>query len=128
MSFLPDSIGSLFSPFLVDTFLEDDLRLLPRRSTQTKTDSPTIWYTVTIIFLSAFLFVAIISIYDVFRKIINNHYAYIALTDSNSHNTPDQISRNLIANENELKANAIFSLFTIIIGIIFWIIILNIKT
>lgn len=76
-------------------------------------------YTILIVVMSAIIFVTVIGIYDVIRGGINNYFADIALTDPNSHNSPDDIERTNIANTNALWASMVFAGVAIILAIIF---------
>jgi len=75
-------------------------------------------YTILIVIISAIIFVTVIAIYDVIRSIIDNHYAHLALIDKNSHNTPEDIERTQIANENALWAHIVFASICIVSAII----------
>ena len=83
-----------------------------------------IHYTLIIILISAIIFVTVISIYDVFRNIINNYFAKLALIDPQANNRKEEIQRTIIANEDAFKSSVVFSLFCIITGlIIIWILV-----
>jgi ABC-type Fe3+ transport system permease subunit len=118
--------------FLSDNRLDtsDDIRLETRDLYGRKIHSPSenkytkIKYTIVIVILSAIIFVTVIAIYDVLRNAINNYYANIALNDTNSHNTPEDIQRTTIANENALWSSMIFATVCIITAIILILIII----
>jgi len=73
---------------------------------------------VIVIFITVIIFVAIISIYDVFRSHIINFHARQALLDPKSKNTKDDIEKTLIANQSIHEANISFSILAIIFAII----------
>lgn len=75
-------------------------------------------YTIIIIIISAIIFVTIISIYDVFRSLIKNYYAKMALNNPQSDNNIEDINRTIIANRDELIAYTTFSILCIITSII----------
>lgn len=75
-------------------------------------------YTILIVIISAIIFVTVIAIYDIIRALINNHYAELALTDPNSHNTPEDIQRTEIANTNSLLASIVFASVCVISAVI----------
>ena len=75
-------------------------------------------YTIVIVIISAIIFVAMISIYDIFRNSINNVYARKALINPDSGNRPQDISATLIANRNALISSGIFCLICIMIAIV----------
>jgi hypothetical protein len=73
-------------------------------------------HTIIIIFISAIIFVTVISMYDVARNIINYYYAKKVLTDKTIHNDPKNILNTLTVNKNKLNSSVIFSLFCILTG------------
>ena len=75
-------------------------------------------YTILIVIISAILFVTVVAIYDVLRNVINIYYANLALTDPNSHNTPEDIERTTIANQNSLWSSMLFAAICIISAIV----------
>lgn len=75
-------------------------------------------YTIIVIFISAIIFVTIVSIYDVIRTIIKNYYAKIALEDPISNNKQEDIDRTIVSNYDALKSSFFFSLFCLVTGII----------
>jgi|SRR6516164_2747274 hypothetical protein len=74
---------------------------------------------ISIIILSAILFVTIVALYDVIRVLITNYYASIALLDPKSHNTLKDIDKTIVANNDRLQATFIFALICLIIALIF---------
>lgn len=80
-------------------------------------------YTILIIIISGLIFVTIITIYAL--MMINNYYATIGLDDPNSHNTPKDIERTKIANQNGLWSSMVFVSVCIISGFILIVIILH---
>jgi ABC-type Fe3+ transport system permease subunit len=74
---------------------------------------------ITIIVLSAILFITIVAFYDIIKVMVNNYWANIALNDINSNNTPEEIQRSLVANADRLQATFIFALICLIIAFIF---------
>lgn len=75
-------------------------------------------YTIIIIIVSAIIFVTIVSIYDIFRNLINNYYAQITLEEPNSGNSETEIKSTLIANKYSLISSLFFAIFCIITSII----------
>lgn len=65
--------------------------------------------------ISGVVFLTILSIYEVFRNYISNHYAKIALIDPCSKNSKDTIHRTLIANYQRLRASIVFAIFCVIV-------------
>lgn len=110
--------GKFIDPYRSDvkSFSERDLE--DRRIHDTRSRLQPITYTLIIIIISAIIFVTVIAIYDVFRNLISNHYASIALNDPDSDNTPEDIERTQIANQQALVASIIFAIFCIITAII----------
>lgn len=84
--------------------------------------------TIIVIIISAIIFVTVISLYDILRNGLNNYYANIALHDPNSHNTPEDIERTEIANQNQLWSSIIFSLICVASAVIIIIILVHIYT
>lgn len=78
----------------------------------------TMRYTIVLVIISAIIFVTVVALYDVIRSGLNAHFANLALTDPNSHNTPEDIERTQIANQNAFWASVIFATICLIIGII----------
>lgn len=76
-------------------------------------------YTIALIFISAFIFVAVVAIYDVFRSIINNYYADRALRDPQAHIPEEDLVRTEIANQQRLDSNIFFAVFAVITAIVF---------
>jgi len=74
--------------------------------------------TVSIIIITAIIFVIIISYFDVIRNIINSYYISKALRHPNSNNTPEDIIRTEIADQNAIVASIIFAIISTIIGLI----------
>lgn len=74
--------------------------------------------TIIAVFISAFIFVTLISIYDVIRNAINNYYASITLNDPRTNNKPQDILNTEIANEKGLISSAVFAIFCMISSII----------
>lgn len=68
------------------------------------------------VIISAIIFVTVVSIYDVIRNYINNHYANIALNDPNASNSQQDIDSTMIANQQGLKASVIFCGICVLIG------------
>ena len=74
---------------------------------------------ISIIVLSAILFVLIVSLFDVIKVMVTNYYAKIALQNTISHNNQDDIDRTIEANEERLQATFMFFLICLIITLIF---------
>ena len=98
---------------------EESKDLIERRFRGSRPDSSSLPYTISLIIISAFIFVAIVSIYDVFRNIINNHYADLALTDPRANNTQEDIIRTEIANQEALFSRIFFAVFAVITALVF---------
>lgn len=127
MSFRPLQEGSISSALLgaadpakfVDVAREDiDKSLFDREIHSPEEKQSNIRYTLIIIVISAIIFVTVISIYDVFRSIITNYFARQALTDPSSHNKKEEIESTIVANQDALRSNIVFSIFCIITGVI----------
>jgi hypothetical protein len=74
--------------------------------------------TIIVIILSAIIFVAIISIYDVGRNYINNRYAKIALEDTRSQNSQKEIDSTLISNYQSLLSSIVFCIISVVLAAI----------
>jgi len=74
--------------------------------------------TIIAVLISAFIFVTLISIYDVIRNAINNYYASITLNDPRIGNKPQDIISTEIANEERLLSSAVFAIFCMISSVI----------
>lgn len=90
---------------------DQDNRLYPKRRPGTDNSNAII-----LVIITAILFVTIISIYDVIRNIINNHYASKALRDPLAHNDPQDIESTLIGNKEGLIASIVFAVLCLITG------------
>lgn len=75
--------------------------------------------TFKILLISVILFITIISIYDVIKNMINNHYSYNLLKNPKTKYTKLDINRTLIQNNETLSSSITFSLFCILILFIF---------
>lgn len=84
----------------------------------TEKKTSTLKYSIIIVIISAIIFVTIISMYDVVRASFNSFYSNIALTDTNSHNAPQDIQRVQIANRNQLWSTMTFCAFCIVTAVI----------
>ena len=71
-------------------------------------------YTIIIIIISALIFVAVISLYDVVRNIISNFYIEQTLRDPRSDNTEQEIIAGEVASTNSLISSIIFAVITIV--------------
>lgn len=99
-----------------------------KNTNTTSTTTNNVKYTISVVIISALVFITLVAIYDVIRNIINNYYAEKSLKDPNSHNTQEEIDRTTIANNNQLTASIIFALFCIITAVIIIIILVkNLK-
>lgn len=85
---------------------------------KTKDSDSSLRRTIITIVISAILFVTIVSIYDVLRNAINNHYARVALTDPRAKNTQQEITSTLIANKQGLISSIVFAILCIVIALI----------
>jgi hypothetical protein len=112
-------LGAADAIKFVDVYRDDiDRSLYEKRIHSPEEKRASMKYTIIVIIISAIIFVTIISIYDIFRNIISNHYAEIALEDPNADNKSHDIKSTLIANRNALTSSIMFSLFCIITGTI----------
>ncbi len=82
-------------------------------------------YTIIIILVSAIIFVTAVSIYDVIRHLINNHYAKQVLLDiqvRDPENVTDEdrksIERTLAANQGTLMGSLVFAVFCVLTAIL----------
>jgi hypothetical protein len=75
--------------------------------------------TIISIIASAFIFISIVSIFDVLQNAINNYRASIALNDPRAGNSAQEILTTEIANEERLQSSLIFSVFAMVFSIIF---------
>ena len=71
-----------------------------------------------VILITIIIFVAVLSVYDVIKEGIVNRYARRALLDPRSNNSPEDIQRTLIANEESYNAAVHFSIICILIAMI----------
>ena len=126
MSFRPLNEGSSTallgtadpSKFL-DTYRDDiDKSYYERRLHGSEEKQNNIKYTLIIIVISAIIFVTVIAIYDIFRSLITNYFAQIALVDPNSHNSEEDIENTIIANDQSFWATFVFAIFCIVVAII----------
>jgi len=105
--------GTIVSPLAIDAEESVEQRLYnPSSKPQTVT------YTIIVIIISAILFVAVISLYDVIRSSINRYYADKSLVDPNSHNTPEDIERTQIANSNALLSTITFAIICVVLALL----------
>lgn len=74
-------------------------------------------HTIIIVIISAIIFVTTVALYDVIRNAINVYFANLALTDPNSHNTPEEIENVQISNQNALWSSMVFAAVCILIAI-----------
>jgi hypothetical protein len=74
--------------------------------------------TLALILISAILFIAVISLYDVLKIMVSNEYATRALLNPNSHNSPNDIERTLIANTEMQRASLVFSCICVGLAIV----------
>ena len=101
----------------VDVFRDDVHKSLFVKKIHGLEKSPSNKYTLIIVFISAIIFVTVISIYDVVRNIINYYYAKKVLTDKTINNDPKSITNTMTVNKNTLISSIIFSSFCIISGV-----------
>lgn len=131
-SFIPfsrDGLGvSLFGtadpakfsdPFRADVDFDQSIYSRGLHGPTRRTKDSSIKYTIFIIIISAIIFVTAVSIYDVFRNLINSYFAKLALQDPKSHNKPEDIERSIIANRDSLISSVFFAGFCLIIALIF---------
>lgn len=78
----------------------------------------TLKYSIIIVIISAILFVAVISIFDVVRAYFNKIYAKISLNDPNSNNKEEDIVRTTIAINNQFWSTLTFCGFCIVTAVI----------
>jgi hypothetical protein len=112
-------LGTADPTKFVDVYRKDvDRSLFEREIHGSREQKASIKYTLIIIVISAIIFVTVIAIYDVFRNIIIDYFAKMALEDPRSHNRKQEIESTIIANNDAFKASIAFSLFCIITAII----------
>lgn len=97
--------------------LESRNDLYEQKIHSNENNSRSIIYTLIIIIISAIIFVTIISLFDVIRGYITNYYANQALIDPISQNTPIDITRTNLANQENQTANITFFIVCIVISI-----------
>lgn len=96
----------------------ESLDLYARHPHGKLTPEHTIRYTIIVVFISAVIFVTVISIYDVIKNGINYIFAKRALSDPESHNSSDSIHRTLVANKNTLVSSSVFCGVCIVISVV----------
>lgn len=70
--------------------------------------------TIFIIFVSAIIFVFVVSIYDIIRNAINNYYAQMALKNPKTKNTQQDIDNTIIVNNYSFNSSIVFGGVTLI--------------
>ncbi len=93
--------------------LNEDGEILTGRSP--KNNNLNIVTTIITIIISALIFISIIAVFDVIKKIITNYYAEKTLKDPNLNNDTLNINRTFVANQQSLNSNIIFCLLSIFI-------------
>lgn len=119
MSFFPPKIGeSLFG-------VADPVKFVDMDYAYDKIHSPshihkkTMKYTIVLVFISAIIFVTVISIYDIFRNIISGYFNEKYIQKSHNNIPQENIERTIIADKNAIISSIIFALFCIVFALIF---------
>lgn len=116
-----DPIKTLFRPTSDDViYKKNDDSLYGRERIDRSANNSNNEFIKTILFtiITALVFVTIISIFDVFRNIINKYYANKTLNEVISDKNREDILRSKNANHATLMSSIYFSLFCIIISLI----------
>ena len=119
MSFTPISTGQLSESLLgtgasltaLDAARFEDIEAHRPHIEQTRGGGNTL----TIIIISALIFITLVALFDVFHGTISNYFARRALFNPNSFNRPHDISRTLVSNREGLKSDIMFAIFCLII-------------
>ena len=80
--------------------------------------SHSIKYTIIVVIISALIFVAVISLFDVIRSFIVSYFASIAFNNPLSGLTPLTIEQNRISNEETRRASIVFALICVFLALI----------
>jgi hypothetical protein len=124
MSFIPIGLPeSLLGSALITTDVYGRLfansKASPKNFYKKPDDSSTrSSHTILMIIMSAMIFVAMISTYDVIRNAVNMMYAKMSLEDPRSENSEHDITRTLIVNHNAFISSIIFCVVAISFAVI----------
>jgi len=124
-------VGIADTPRIMDTNLSDTI--FPRYIHGSSKPSNKVIYTILTILVSAIIFIAVVSVYDMIRAIINGHFRRRATLETTAVETdnvlePQTLSRSKarigllieeITERNTLKAVTIFTLFCVATALVF---------